>query len=95
MNLFSKIFSVFKSTPKLNKKQMDELIAESISKNESLIERIGDDMEYNDMEYNDMDYDGMGNYGRFPPIIGDDHPTYEQFIKEYESQNPKKSARRN
>jgi len=69
---------------------MDELIAKSISKNESLIERIGDDM-----EYNDMDYDGMGNYGRFPPIIGDDHPTYEQFIKEYESQNPKKSARRN
>ena len=90
MNLFSKIFSDYKSTPKLNKKQMDELIAESISKNESLIERIGDDM-----EYNDMDYDGMGNYGRFPPIIGDDHPTYEQFIKEYESQNPKKSARRN
>jgi len=38
----------------------------------------------------DMDYDGMGNYGRFPPIIGDDYPTYEQIIKEYnESQNSK------
>jgi len=24
-----------------------------------------------------------------PPIIGDDYPTYEQIIKEYESQNPK------
>ena len=36
-----------------------------------------------------MDYDGMGNYGRFPPIIGDDHPTYEEIVKEYESQNSK------
>ena len=58
---------------------MDELINESINKNESLLERLGDD----------MDYDGMGNYGRFPPIIGDDYPTYEQVIKEYESQNSK------
>jgi len=59
---------------------MDELINESINKNESLLERLGDD----------MDYDGMGNYGRFPPIIGDDYPTYEQIIKEYnESQNSK------
>lgn len=58
---------------------MDELINESINKNESLLERLGDD----------MDYDGMGNYGRFPPIIGDDYPTYEQLIEEYESQNSK------
>ena len=36
-----------------------------------------------------MDYDGMGNYGRFPPIIGDDYPTYEEIVKEYESQNSK------
>jgi hypothetical protein len=80
MSLFSKIFSFFKSTPKLSKEQMDELINESINKNESLLERLGDD----------MDYDGMGNYGRFPPIIGDDYPTYEQIIKEYnESQNSK------
>ena len=37
-----------------------------------------------------MDYDGMGDNGRFPPIkkqkeiIGDDYPTYEQLIKEYD-----------
>ena len=79
MSLFSKIFNIFKPTPKLSKKQMDELINESINKNESLLQRLGDD----------MDYDGMGNYGRFPPIIGDDYPTYEQVIKEYESQNTK------
>ena len=80
MSLFSKIFSIFKPTPKLSKDQMNKLINESINKNESLLERLGDD----------MDYDGMGNYGRFPPIIGDDYPTYEQIIKEYhESQNSK------
>lgn len=28
-----------------------------------------------------------------PPIIGDDYPTYEQIIEEYESQNTKESAR--
>ena len=78
MSLFSKIFSIFKPTPKLSKKQMNKIIHEVINKNESLLERLGDD----------MDYDGMGNYGRFPPIIGDDYPTYEQIVKEYhESQN--------
>jgi hypothetical protein len=43
MSLFSKIFSVFKTTPKLSKKQMNELIGEVINKNESLLERLGDD----------------------------------------------------
>ena len=52
---------------------------ESMNKNERNFERLGDD----------MDYDGIGNHGRFPPIIGDDYPTYEQIIKEYESQNTK------
>ena len=48
-----------------------------------------------------VDYDGHGNWGRFPPIkkqkeiIGDDYPTYEQLIKEYELQNSKQSAKRN
>lgn len=69
MSLFFKFFSVFKSTPKLNKEQMDELIGEVINKNESLLERLGDD--------------------KTPPIIGDDYPTYEQLIEEYESQNSK------
>lgn len=48
---------------------MDELIGEVINKNESLLERLGDD--------------------KTPPIIGDDYPTYEQLIEEYESQNSK------
>ena len=69
MSLFSKIFNIFKPTPKLSKKQMDELIGEVINKNESLLERLGDD--------------------KTPPIIGDDYPTYEQLIEEYESQNSK------
>jgi hypothetical protein len=69
MSLFSKIFSIFKPTPKLSKKQMNELIGEVINKNESLLERLGDD--------------------KSPPIIGDDYPTYEQLIEEYESQNSK------
>jgi hypothetical protein len=69
MSLFSKIFNVFKPTPKLSKKQMNELIGEVINKNESLLERLGDD--------------------KSPPIIGDDYPTYEQLIEEYESQNSK------
>jgi hypothetical protein len=43
MSLFSKIFSVFKPTPKLSEKQMNELIDEVINKNESLFERLGDD----------------------------------------------------
>lgn len=43
MSLFSKIFNVFKPTPKLSKKQMNELIGEVINKNESLLERLGDD----------------------------------------------------
>lgn len=80
MSLFTKILNVFKPTPKLSKEQMKKIINEAINKNESLLEKLGDD----------MDYDGMGNYGRFPPIIGDDHPTYEQIVKEYnESQNTK------
>lgn len=79
MSLFTKILNVFKPTPKLGKKQMNKIIHEAINKNQSLLKRLGDD----------MDYDGMGNYGRFPPIIGDDYPTYEQVIKEYESQNSK------
>ena len=79
MSLFSKIFSIFKPKPKLSKTQLNKIIHQSISKNEKLFERLGDE----------MDYDGMGNYGRFPPIESDDHPTYEQIIKEYESQNSK------
>ena len=43
MSLFSKIFNIFKPTPKLSKKQMDELIGEVINKNESLLERLSDD----------------------------------------------------
>lgn len=43
MSLFSKIFNVFKSTPKLSEKQMNELIGEVIKKNESLLDRLGDD----------------------------------------------------
>jgi len=43
MSLFSKIFNIFKPTPKLSKKQMDELIGEVVNKNESLLERLGDD----------------------------------------------------
>jgi hypothetical protein len=79
MSLFSKIFSAFKPKSKLGKTQLNKIIHQSISKNEKLFERLSDE----------VDYDGMGNYGRFPPIIGDDHPTYEEIIKEYESQNPK------
>ena len=74
MNLFSKIFSAFKKKePKLTKSQIRELLAEVRKARQADI----------------ADYDGMGNYGRFPPIIGDDHPTYEQIVKEYESQNSK------
>tara|TARA_B110000444_G_C18785139_1_gene569558 strand:- start:1172 stop:1402 length:231 start_codon:yes stop_codon:yes gene_type:complete len=76
MSLFSKIFNLFKSSKKAKFKK---IINESMNKNERNFERLGDD----------MDYDGIGNHGRFPPIIGDDYPTYEQIIKEYESQNSK------
>jgi len=79
MSLFSKIFNIFKPKPKLSKTQLNKIIHQSISKNERLFENLGDD----------MDYDGMGNYGRFPPIESDDHPTYEEVIKEYESKNSK------
>lgn len=81
MSLFSKFFNVFKKTPKLSKQQIKVLI----EKRKPILERLGDE----------MDYDGMGDYGRFPPIkkqreiIGDDYPTYEELIKEYESQNSK------
>jgi len=85
MNLFSKFFNVFKPKPKLSKTQLNKIINQSISKNEKLLENLGDEM-----DYDGMDYDGMGNYGRFPTIIGDDYPTYEQIVKEYhESQNSK------
>lgn len=74
MNLFSKIFSAFKKKePKLTKSQIRELLAEVRKARQADV----------------ADYDGMGNYGRFPPIIGDDYPTYEQIVKEYESQNSK------
>lgn len=80
MNLFSKIFNAFKPKSKLSKTQLNKIINQSISKNEKMLENLGDE----------MDYDGMGNYGRFPPIIGDDYPTYEQIVKEYhESQDSK------
>lgn len=80
MSLFSKFFNAFKPKPKLSKTQLNKIINQSISKNEKLLENLGDE----------MDYDGMGNYGRFPPIIGDDYPTYEQIVKEYhESQDSK------
>ena len=73
-NLFSKIFSAFKKKePKLTKSQIRELLAEVRKARQADV----------------ADYDGMGNYGRFPPIIGDDYPTYEEIIKEYESQNSK------
>ena len=87
MSLFSKFFSVFKKTPKLSKEQIEALL----DKHQPILERLWDE----------MDYDGMGDYGRFPPIkkrkeiIGDDYPTYEQLIKEYELQNSKQSAKRN
>ena len=79
MSLFSKIFSFFKPKPRLDKTQLNKIIHQSISKNEKLLERLGDE----------TDYDGMGNYGRFPPIESDDYPTYEEVIKEYESKNYK------
>ena len=80
MSLFSKIFSVFKKKePRLTKEQIKELTNIIIHKNQNALNELGDF----------MDYDGMGNYGRFPPIIGDDYPTYEDIIKEYESQNSK------
>lgn len=80
MSLFSKIFSVFKKKePRLTKEQIKELTNIIIQKNQNALNELGDF----------MDYDGMGNYGRFPPIIGDDHPTYEEIVKEYESQNSK------
>lgn len=87
MSLFSKFFRAFKKTPKLSKEEIEALI----DKHQPILERLGDE----------MDYDGMGDYGRFPPIkkqkeiIGDDYPTYEQLIKEYELQNSKQSAKRN
>jgi len=43
MNLFSKFFNLFKPTPKLSEKQMNELIGEVINKNESLLDRLGGD----------------------------------------------------
>ena len=74
-NLFSKIFNIFKPKPKLSKNQLNKIIHQSISENEKSFENLGDEMDYD---------------GRFPPIIGDDYPTYEQIIKEYnESQNSK------
>ena len=74
MSLFSKIFGSFKKKePKLTKSQIKELLSEVRKARQSDV----------------ADYDGMGNYGRFPPIIGDDYPTYEDIIKEYESQNSK------
>lgn len=80
MSLFSKIFSFFKKKePRLTKEQIKELTNIVIQKNQNALNELGDF----------MDYDGMGNYGRFPPIIGDDHPTYEEIVKEYESQNSK------
>ena len=80
MSLFSKFFSFFKKKePKLTKEQIKELTNIIIHKNQNALNELGDF----------MDYDGMGNYGRFPPIIGDDYPTYEDIIKEYESQNSK------
>jgi hypothetical protein len=80
MSLFSKIFNIFKPKQKLSKTQLNKIIHQSIFENEKSFENLGDE----------MDYDGMGNYGRFPPIIGDDYPTCEQIIKEYnESQNSK------
>ena len=80
MSLFFKIFSVFKKKePRLTKEQIKELTNIIIQKNQNALNELGDF----------MDYDGMGNYGRFPPIIGDDYPTYEDIIKEYESQNSK------
>jgi hypothetical protein len=74
MNLFSKIFNAFKKKePKLTKSQIRDLLSEVRKARQADV----------------ADYDGMGNYGRFPPIIGDDYPTYEDIIKEYESQNSK------
>ena len=81
MNLFSKIFSVFKNKDsKLSKSQMRELVNE--------VKKARQERESRQADI--ADYDGMGNYGRFPPIIGDDYPTYEQIVKEYyESQDSK------
>jgi hypothetical protein len=81
MSLFSKFLNLFKKNPKLSTEQIEALM----DKHQPILERLADE----------MDYDGMGDYGRFPPIekqkeiIGDDYPTYEQLIKEHESQNPK------
>lgn len=73
MNLFSKIFSFLK------RRKFNKEIRNSINKNERILSRLHDD----------LDYDGMGNYGRFPPITGDEYPTYEERIKEYELENSK------
>ena len=87
MSLFSKFFSFFKKKePKLTKEQIKELTNIIIHKNQNALNELGEALnQFGD----EMDYDGMGNYGRFPPIIGDDHPTYEEIVKEYESQNSK------
>ena len=39
------------------RRDINKAINDSMVKNERILERLGDH----------MDYDGMGNYGRFPP----------------------------
>ena len=40
------------------RRKMNNIIKDSMIKNERILEQINDN----------ADYDGMGNYGRFPPI---------------------------
>lgn len=52
-NLIKRLITFFNRKHKIN-----SVIKESIEKNEKILEKLGDE----------ADYDGMGNYGRFPPL---------------------------
>tara|TARA_A200000159_G_C7172967_1_gene276237 strand:+ start:320 stop:493 length:174 start_codon:yes stop_codon:yes gene_type:complete len=52
-NKLKQIFTSF-----FRKQHLKRVAKQSINKNEKILERLGDE----------ADYDGMGNYGRFPPI---------------------------
>tara|TARA_S200000501_G_scaffold366703_1_gene401957 strand:- start:13 stop:207 length:195 start_codon:yes stop_codon:yes gene_type:complete len=52
-NFLNNITSTFS-----RKRKVKKVINESIEKNEKILERLGDE----------ADYDGMGDWGRFPPI---------------------------
>ena len=52
-NFLNNITSTFS-----RKRKVKKVINESIEKNKKILERLGDE----------ADYDGMGDWGRFPPI---------------------------